>query len=242
MSGSTTVLYDIANNAKATFSPNPWKSRLALNFKNVPFETEWVEYPDIEPKFKALGIPPNPEGPYKFTDYTSPAVRFADGTYVMDSQAIAEKLEILYPEPSFHLDTGLHDEAAAIIQELMWSLFPDLLHLLPKGILSERSAVYFAEDRKRRFGISLDDLAATKGGEVAWEAAQPSMAALKTFLTSKKKDEGPFIMGSTPSYGDLIIIALFQSLNVVKKESCARLVGYCSEFEKLHEAGNQWAS
>ncbi|KAI6913899.1 hypothetical protein D0869_11220 [Hortaea werneckii] len=241
MSGNATVLYDLANNANLTFSPNPWKSRLALNFKGVPFETEWVEYADLEPKFKALGIPPNPEGPYKFTDYTSPAVRFADGTYVMDSQAIAEKLEALYPEPSFHLDTGLHDEAAAIMQELMWSLFPDLLHLLPKGILSERSAVWFAEDRKRRFGISLDDLAAAKGGEVAWEAAQPHMAALKTFLTSKKKDEGPFIMGSTPSYGDLIIIALFQSLDVVKKESLARLVGYCSEFEKLREAGKQWA-
>lgn len=54
MAGNATVLYDIANNANLTFSPNPWKSRLALNFKDVPFETEWVEYPDIEPKFKAL--------------------------------------------------------------------------------------------------------------------------------------------------------------------------------------------
>jgi len=29
-------------------------ARLALNYKRIPYKTEWVEYPDLEPKFKAL--------------------------------------------------------------------------------------------------------------------------------------------------------------------------------------------
>ncbi|GKU07641.1 glutathione s-transferase [Fusarium langsethiae] len=44
------VFYDIAARPpveKNCFSPNPWKSRLALNFKGVPYSTSWVALPDI---------------------------------------------------------------------------------------------------------------------------------------------------------------------------------------------------
>ncbi len=29
---------------------------MVLNFKKIPYETEWVEYPDLAPKLKALYV------------------------------------------------------------------------------------------------------------------------------------------------------------------------------------------
>lgn len=32
-------------------------ARLALNYKGLPYQTEWVEYPDLKGRFMELGIP-----------------------------------------------------------------------------------------------------------------------------------------------------------------------------------------
>lgn len=64
-----TILYDLPTKQNTAWSLNPWKSkcgcvgrrrmltttaRLILNFKGVDYKTEWVEFPDVEPKMKAL--------------------------------------------------------------------------------------------------------------------------------------------------------------------------------------------
>lgn len=81
-SSSEIILYDIPTKDKhpRCWSLNPWKARMALNYKKLPYTTEWVEYPDIAPKFKQLGIPPNERDP-KF-QYSCPAARMPDGQYV----------------------------------------------------------------------------------------------------------------------------------------------------------------
>lgn len=60
------TLFDIPSKGHcACWSLNPWKTRLVLNLKNIPFKTHWIEYPDIAPTFKSYNIPPNPQGtPY----------------------------------------------------------------------------------------------------------------------------------------------------------------------------------
>lgn len=78
------ILYDLPSTAKcACWSLNPWKgmhgiasilmdcigqvgddftdllamtARLALNYKGLPYKTEWVEYPDLKGRFMELGI------------------------------------------------------------------------------------------------------------------------------------------------------------------------------------------
>jgi len=98
---SQIILFDLPSKDRcACWSYNPWKIRLALNFKGIDYKTEWLEYPDIAAKFKSFGIPPNKKG----AEYTIPAVRLADGTYLMDSLQIAGALEMVYPTPSLHLD------------------------------------------------------------------------------------------------------------------------------------------
>ena len=38
----------------SSITADSMQARLALNYKKIPYTTEWVEYPDLAPKFKAL--------------------------------------------------------------------------------------------------------------------------------------------------------------------------------------------
>ncbi|KAI7166584.1 hypothetical protein KC352_g25784, partial [Hortaea werneckii] len=116
MSESEIVLFDLpSQEPNRCWSLNPWKSRIALNFKGLNYRTEWIEYPDIAPKFKALGIPPNPKDVNPNFEYSIPAMRISGGDYIMDSLAIAKALEQLKPQPSLHLDNGYVERAQAAL-------------------------------------------------------------------------------------------------------------------------------
>ncbi len=73
-------------------------ARAALNFKGIPYKTEWLEYPDIKATLSAKESPPL-DGSDGFP-YTIPAVGLPDGRFVMNSRPIADELEKLKPEPS----------------------------------------------------------------------------------------------------------------------------------------------
>lgn len=46
------ILYDLPSKQdNACWSPNTWKARAALNFKGVPYETEFVPYHKLQSKF-----------------------------------------------------------------------------------------------------------------------------------------------------------------------------------------------
>ena len=209
-------------------------ARAVLNFKKLPYKTEWVEYPDLEPRFKELGIPPNPET--SFAPYTSPTVRFADGSYLQDSEPIAKRLEELYPEPSLHLDEDHHQEVADAVIALVSAGVGLILPLVPRNLLNERSTKFFLEDREKRFGIHLYDLEKAKGGEQAWKDMEPKMAEFKDLLTKYKKDEGAFMLGSQISYADFHAAGLFQAFMRCGEEYGERLLSYDESFRKLFEA------
>ena len=42
---------------KTHLHPNPWKARLALNFKAAPYSTQWVPLPDVSKVRSGLGVP-----------------------------------------------------------------------------------------------------------------------------------------------------------------------------------------
>jgi len=48
------VLYDLACTKNVCFSPVVWKIRLTLNYKQIPYKTIFLEFPDIEPTLKGL--------------------------------------------------------------------------------------------------------------------------------------------------------------------------------------------
>ncbi|KAG5925390.1 hypothetical protein E4U53_003318, partial [Claviceps sorghi] len=90
------------------FAPNPWKARLALNFKALPHQTTWVPLPDI-PRLRSqtLGMPPArffADGtPYHTLpilhdpNASSPTDDARPGLLLGDSFDIAAHLETRYP-------------------------------------------------------------------------------------------------------------------------------------------------
>ena len=157
----------------------------------------------------------------------------------MDTAKIVPRLEKIYPEPSLLLDSPTNDEAGKLVDEilpvLVPGLFPDILELL-----QEPSRSWFAKDRESRIGMPLDVVTQKVGGEVGWQKADPLLRRLKDLLGLNKRDSGPFILGSKLSFGDLIIVALFEGLRKVASGEHDRLMKYDTSFQELYEASKPW--
>lgn len=50
------ILYDLACTQGICFSPVVWRIRLMLNYKQIPYKTIFLEFPDIEPTLKELYV------------------------------------------------------------------------------------------------------------------------------------------------------------------------------------------
>ncbi|KAJ7574088.1 hypothetical protein C8J56DRAFT_757479, partial [Mycena floridula] len=89
--------------------------RYALNFKGLQYKTQWVEYCDIEQVSKALGAKPTDIKARKPL-YTLPMIYDdSTGAMVTDSIAIAEYLDITYPEKSLLMPAGAYNLHMALI-------------------------------------------------------------------------------------------------------------------------------
>lgn len=97
MSDTNIILYDLSSKRttpSTCWSPNVWKSRLILNYKALPYDTQWVKHDEIESTLSAIGIPANDMSlPSAKAAYTVPAIRLVDGRGIMDSAVIAAELE-----------------------------------------------------------------------------------------------------------------------------------------------------
>jgi glutathione S-transferase len=183
-----------------------------LNYKGIPYLTEWVESPDIEPLSKRLGIKPTGRKLDGSPMYTLPAIHDpSTGIYIADSFAIAEYLEKTYPNtPSvFPNETvGLQKAFEATFQTLLEAVLP---LILPASSfkLNPASEEYFRRTREILFGKKLEDVVLTGNAWTEqWGKCEKGFAAIDSYwaLTDEK---GPYILGDTISWSDLV---LFSSL------------------------------
>ncbi|KEY66741.1 hypothetical protein S7711_06787 [Stachybotrys chartarum IBT 7711] len=240
MSTQKFVLYDLPSKDTATpkcWSLNPWKIRLALNYKGVEYETQWLEYPDIAPTLKGMGVPP---GADEKTPYTIPAVRFPDGTFAMDSKAIYPEIERRYPSPAYPSvpsDDAATQQTYQFTSACLSALAPVVLPIIPRSILSEYSAEYFQRTRKQWFGMSLDELEAQKGGDDAWARSKESFGQAAALL---KKNGGPFLLGQQFSWADCIFAGFLHFLKrAVGPEGFKRLEEW-PEIIAYYDACGKW--
>lgn len=247
MSPPTAILYDLPHkepNSHTCWSPNVWKTRLALNYKGIPYTSEFIEHPDIESTLSSLGITPNPPTPAgqpgpKQSPYTLPAMRLPDGKYIQDSANIAPELEKQHPEPSLHLENGLHVEAGKLLGRIAFPLLKVLYPTIASNIILPHYKDSWVEKKEAMLGTSMQEFEAS-GGENAWKAAEPGFAALKEFLASNKKDKGPFILGSQVCYGDFIIASMLESMRLIGDRVFEKAVGYDDQLKDLHTACGEW--
>ncbi|KNG51284.1 glutathione s-transferase [Stemphylium lycopersici] len=237
-SSSNVVFFDLPSKQGISWSLNPWKTRMVLNYKKIPYTTEWVEYPDLAPKFKALGIPPNPkDAPGYFTDYSSPAIKYADGNYGMDSWPIAHSLEKQYPSPSLHLDDPIVVKIRDHMSVMMWPLVPLLMPRVPVVLLNKPSADYFFESRAKIFGKPLEEMEKGADVEQCWEGARAPAKEVGDLL---RKNGGPFFLGETVSYADLIFVSMLQFLQCINEDTFKRFLAMDDTFPKIYDASKQW--
>lgn len=234
-----TTLYDIPSKPPAkSWSLNPWKTRLALNYKGIEYKTDWVEYPDLVTTFKALGLPPNdPNDPGYFVDYTSPALRFDDGKVYMDSWTIIHEIEKRYPTPSLHLHEPIVEQIRLHIVKLAKPLSPNVIPKVSRNLLAEPSKEYFERTRHQRFGMSLSNYEKEKGGDGPWEEVKEPAEQVADLL---RKNGGPFFLGPQVSYADFIFVGFLHFLKRVDSSLFDRFVSLDPTFTRVYDASREW--
>ncbi|KAF8170566.1 hypothetical protein BJ912DRAFT_887601 [Pholiota molesta] len=202
------IFYDLASPLRATYAPNTWKTRYALNFKRVQYKTEWVDVPDVASVRQRLGAAPN----RTFFDgtpfYTLPMIQdLSTGEIVGDSFDNALYLDRTYTEathtPSLFPPSTIGLQRAWNTQ--IDAIFSPFSALCVGGIpmnpdtaeLTKASFVFRARKEKwEDFHLS-DDERATKLAEF-----KEKLAGLAAFY---RDAASPFLGGENPIYADLIV-------------------------------------
>ncbi|CAG8119224.1 unnamed protein product [Penicillium olsonii] len=223
------VLYDLANTKGVCFSPPVWRIRQMLNYKQIPYTTIFLEFPDIAPTLRTLGLASPESG-----KYTVPAIHhIPTNTYMMDSAPIAEFLESTYPSPPVPLESLLGRQIESQARDVIGPAFRTSIVPREIQVLSPRAQEYFRNTREAILGHALDDLLAGDSEERVWEEVADGMRAVDELIRSGP--EGPFVLGKKPSGTDFFISGSLQSARVVDEGVFERCVAYPG-FKEVHEA------
>ncbi|KAJ3220070.1 hypothetical protein HDU67_006826 [Dinochytrium kinnereticum] len=206
--------YQVADIKKADrvyyFSPNPFKIRLCLLHKRIPFETVEVEHIEIRDDLtKRFGA-----------KATVPAIELDDGTIICDSFKIAEYLEKTYPDtPSVFSGTSEKASEAEIrIGKVLsrsfeigipsWSgtfelIFHELTGAFAEG--SENRAYFLSDDRLGPNGYQTI-LARTADKE---PLKKFSINGLKPLASILRDRPGEFFQGKVPGFVDFLVFGRY---------------------------------
>lgn len=216
------------------------EARLALNYKGISYDTQWVEYPDIAPLFKSFGIAPNPPDSGN-VPYAIPAVRLADGRYVMDSVKIAEALDEQQPLPSLHLTSPRVGQVQKAVKLANEALAPISKPRVPVMLLNSGSLDYFHRTRSKRYGMSLEELARSDlAGEGVWAGAADGLALMRDVLAEDKA--GPYVMGQDPGFADFVLAGFWKFMQLLDHDGdlFGRVMEYEESFPKHFAACQKW--
>ncbi|KAL5339253.1 hypothetical protein BJX70DRAFT_398018 [Aspergillus crustosus] len=205
------ILSAVPGPSKA-WSPNTLKTRISLNYKQIPYTQTYVSYPDIAPILRSLSVPPHPEGTAR-TAYTLPAITHPSITAtpsgtIMDSFPIAHHLEEIFPErplfPSGDSSLELAQKVQGIVGRASVAVYTLLLPSIVK-ILDPRGQEFYNRTRTAMFGKPLAEVAPTDPEVVREmiEKMKKEMAPIVEIL--KENTGGPFLEGETPGYADFIV-------------------------------------
>lgn len=165
-----------------------------------------------------------------------PFVKFPDGTYLMDSAKIVEKLEQLHPEPSLRLNPALEKEYGEISSKVIFPCASMLFRGVNDKINPDSSTDWFRKDREGRLGGTLEQLDEKNGGEVGWKNAQPGLKRFEALLKDHKEDSGPFVLGSKVSYVDLMAVGIVEFYRRIGEDLYERLIAEVQGLKELEEA------
>ncbi|TFK32249.1 hypothetical protein BDQ12DRAFT_739525 [Crucibulum laeve] len=202
------TFYDFASTLPGiTFNPNTWKTRYSLNYKQIPYKTEWLEYSEIESVYKKLGIAPSAKKPDGSDFYTLPAIYdTSTNTGVSESLAIAAYLDKAYPAKPMLLPVGTEALQAAFVDAFSSKFGTSFRLFIPPvlEILHPSSVDFFIRSRTAAIGKPfLDTLPVGAEREAELKKFEAGLSAVDGWY--QKNGGGPFIMGDTPSFADFVV-------------------------------------
>ncbi|KAF9266033.1 hypothetical protein L218DRAFT_978964 [Marasmius fiardii PR-910] len=198
-------LFDIPSKLpQKAWSPNVWKARYVLNYKNLPYETTWVEFPDIASTCQKIGASPTT----RKGRYTLPVIEDTKtNAVVSDSWNIVEYLESTYPpsNPEHRLIPPemrrVHEEFSDAFLNQLNALWPIALpHELK--ILNPRSEEYLRRTRECWFRPKHSEEETVKG---YWKQFERDLGVVDSWM--RKEDEF-FMGGRRPTYPDFVMSAM----------------------------------
>ncbi|EHA23353.1 hypothetical protein ASPNIDRAFT_47116 [Aspergillus niger ATCC 1015] len=222
----TMTYYDIAMRPPVTRNAaavNPWKARLALNFKNAPYSTTWVKLPEVSKVRRSLNLP----ACRKFADgsdfYTLPILSDpTTNSLIGDSFDIAVYLQKTYPAsgggdlfPPQNLDYELKEELkrndieyadyARFNNNVDAAFSVHTMLMVQKMPFDPETAEESKAEFVRRAGLkSWDDF--TLEGEKREQVLASFREMLKDLARMFERDpSGPFLLGERPSHADFIV-------------------------------------
>ena len=133
--------------------PSP-KNSFVLNYKKIPYTTDFIGFPSIAATLSAAGAPPTRTADLR---YSVPALIDSDGSTVLaDSAVIADHLERTHPAPTIypHGRAAQMRWADGVMGALAGVLAPIVVPATAR-ILPEADAEYFVRTRKLIFGTCL---------------------------------------------------------------------------------------
>ena len=187
-------LYDLAaSDTSLRFSPYCWRIKLAMAHKNLRFETiPWHFTEKDEVAFAG----------------TSKVPVLIDGeTIIHDSQAIAEYLEVTYPNsPTLFNDPATRALTKFVKNWTEMTLHPAIARLVVPNIhaiIAPKDQEYFRRTREAVFGETFEEMAAKRAQYLP--AFQAALVPLRATLKTQQ-----FLAGSGPTYADHIVFGALQ--------------------------------
>ncbi len=198
---SVPLLFDLAGaNDELRFSPNCWRTRLALAHKGLPVETVAWRFTEKE-AIAASGqgkVPVLVEG----------------GRWLFESWVIAEYLEETYPDrPSLF---GAPEGKALTRFINQWAnenLHPAIARVIIADIfevLHEKDKAYFRKTREAAYGTTIEALGAKQ--KEALLSLRQTLRPLRSTVAAQA-----YLCGDAPAYADHIVFGAFQWARVVSE-------------------------
>lgn len=195
--------------------------RLVLNYKRIPYRTEWVSYPDIASTFEKRGIPPSEALENGKPYYTCPAIIDLNGKpepwKVSDSMTIAEYLEDTYSDPECGpklFPEGTKEAQLAFIRHLKSETIPRAWRLvvtLVPAILDSRGREYYCSTREETVGAPLAEFGAagtTQREEFSTDLKE-AMDDVAAMYDRNEEGGGECFTRETITYADVFLVSNF---------------------------------
>jgi glutathione S-transferase len=192
-------LFDLAGaDDDVRFSPNCWRTRLALAHKGLPVETVAWRFTEKDAIAKS--------GQGKVP------VLVVGEKWLYESWDIAEYLEDTYPDRPALFGCPQGRAAARFVNQ--WAsevLHPAVARVVVPEIpaaLHEKDKDYFRTTREAAFGRTFEAMAAERDEALA--ALNRVLTPLRSTLTKQ-----PFVAGAAPAYADHAVFGAFQWARVI---------------------------